>query len=437
MYVGCVSISVTERDIPKEVYVKKFKVFIGLLGTGALVLIALNPLWVSAGEMIRFPFIIAADQSLEEITPAIAYNSSRQEYLVVWSNDRAGCDDIQAQRVSWDGALLGGAFYIAAGCPEERTLPDVAYDSQNDLYLVVWQEYDPSNGYSIKASRVSGSGGAYNEVLEIRSYGYNLYTPQTPAVAYAFTVNKFLVVWAETWHPLPIIYSIYGQIVNPSTGVEGSRFVVSEGSESRKAPDVAYNRHANRYLVVWQQDMGLWDIHGQQVKGGGGTYKGDITIAYYTVDSTAPAVAAIPTTADNYKFLVVWEANLSTHRDIYGRLISEEGDLHPNALLIGGGGADQFHPDLAGSELGDRYLVTWREDPTAIDKDIVGRVVNWDNTLAESLEIWFNDCDYPAVAAGPYGDFLIAVQEKGFLYPTMDIRGIMWGNRIYLPMLVR
>ena len=44
-------------------------------------------------------------------------------------------------------------------------------------------------------------------------------------------------------------------------------------------PDLAYNRHANRYLVVWQQESGsLWDIYGQQVHGGGGLFQTVIQI---------------------------------------------------------------------------------------------------------------------------------------------------------------
>ena len=33
------------------------------------------------------------------VSPAVAFNPQRTEYLVVWYNDRTGNDDIQAQRV--------------------------------------------------------------------------------------------------------------------------------------------------------------------------------------------------------------------------------------------------------------------------------------------------------------------------------------------------
>ena len=43
---------------------------------------------------------------LVEEEAAVAYSSERQQYLVVWYNDRPGNDDISAQRVSKNGEPL-------------------------------------------------------------------------------------------------------------------------------------------------------------------------------------------------------------------------------------------------------------------------------------------------------------------------------------------
>ncbi len=291
------------------------------------------------------------------------------------------------------------------------------------------------------ARRVSGAGQVLDTTdITIRSAGYNNYTPAKPAVAYASTSDRYLVVWAETWHPLPIVHDVFGQVVTQSGTLEGSRFSISEGTgnDVRDDPDVAYNRHANRYLVVWQQKAGgLWDVHGQQVHGGGGLYKGDITIAYYTVSSTAPAVAAIPTTPSNDKFLVVWEANLSTHRDIYGHVIQEDGTLAHSALLIAWTSADQSAPAVAGNEGGSRYLITWRQDQGAVDKPIYGRSIAHDGTFQDVFDIGGPATDYPAVAAGPVGDFFVAWQDQPVWATNTNLYGQLWGNRVYLPLVLR
>jgi hypothetical protein len=67
-------------------------------------------------------FFISSDSTLEEVSPSVAYNSDRQEYLVVWHNDRAGNDDIRAQRVFKDGTLAGSAWAIGGRGHHDRHL---------------------------------------------------------------------------------------------------------------------------------------------------------------------------------------------------------------------------------------------------------------------------------------------------------------------------
>jgi hypothetical protein len=88
----------------------------------------------TSGGTIGYNFTISGDSALEEVSPSVAYNSDRQEYLVVWHNDRLGNDDIRAQRVSKNGALAGSAFYIQGGPGADRRYPDVVYNSQQNEY---------------------------------------------------------------------------------------------------------------------------------------------------------------------------------------------------------------------------------------------------------------------------------------------------------------
>lgn len=407
---------------------------------GLTVVVLGVPLTASAGTPVYGPIVISAD-SEREVYPSVAYNSQRQEYLVVWHNDRARCDDIRAQRLRKDGVLLGPAFYISAGCPADRHYPDVTYDIAHDQYLVAWEQYDASNGYSIQARRVSGTGQVLDTTdIAVRGPGYNLYTPVRPAVAYAYTSDRYLVVWAETWHPTPITYQILGQVITDGGALEGSSFTISQGSDSREEPDVAYNRHANRYLVVWQQKAGvLWDIHGQQVHGGGGLYQGDITIAYYTKASTAPAVAAIPTTPTSAKFLVVWELlDAPNDHDIYGRLVAEDGTASTDFWISWAGGVDETSPAVAGSEDNLQYLVVWRHPQGVVDKPIKGQAISYGGTLQGQTATFSGPAaDHPAVAAGPLGDLLVAWQDQPVSATNEHLYGRLWGNRTYLPLTLR
>lgn len=407
---------------------------------GSLVVLLTIPTRAEAGGPVDDLLVISAG-SEQEVYPSVAYNSQRREYLAVWHNDRAGCDDIRAQRVSGNGALAGGPFYISAGCPADRRYPDVAYNSVQDQYLVVWEQYEAGSGYSVQARRVSGAGQVLDTTdIAVRGPGYNLYTPVTPAVAYASTSDRYLVVWAETWHPIPITYGINGQVMTHSGSLDGSWFVVSQGSQQREEPDVAYNRHANRYLVVWQLEAGaLWDIHGQQVHGGGGLYQGDITIAYYTKASTAPAVAAIPTAPSSGRFLVVWEIHYAPgDRDIYGRLVAEDGTPGSDMWISWANGVDESSPAVAGTESNLQYFVVWRHPQGVVDKPIMGRALSDGGALLGQVADFSGvDAQHPAVAAGPVGSFLVVWQDQPVFATNTNIYGRVWGNRVYLPLALR
>ncbi len=391
----------------------------------------------ASGGLTR-AFTISADAP-SEIQSAAAYNSKQKEYLVVWSNDRAGCDDIYGRRVSRDGALKA-FFSISAGCPVDRWSPDVAYNSQHDQYLVVWEQYDPGAGYSIQARRVSNSGQVLDAAdIPIRGAGANLYTPVQPAVDYAYTSDRYLVVWAETWHPMPITYEISGQGVAETGALVGSSFLISQNTVPLQAPDLAYNRHANRYLVVWQQEAGsLWDIHGQQVFGDGGLFQGDITIAYYTKASTHPSVAALPNSPTSDTFLVAWEILYvpPSDHDIYGRLVGEDGTPGTDFWISWANGQDETSPAVAGDELTRRYLVTWRHPLGIVDIPIRGRVIAPDgNLVGVERTLAAPAADRPAVAAGA-GDFLVAFDDQSVFATNRDLWGQLWDVRLYLPLVM-
>jgi len=409
-----------------------------------LVILLVGPSAVNAGRLVGSAFVIRA-QAEQEVQPAIAYNSQWGEYLVVLWNDRPGCDDIRAERVAKDGRLLGGRW-IAAGCPAERRYPDVAYNSQRNEYLIVWVE--ESGGYNfIQAQRFTADLQPQPEGVQTLIAGpIVLYTSAHPAVAYAYTADKYLAVWDLEVNipPNPVGVTIAGHVVfGDGTKDPVGSFNVSldPGGYPRRQPDVAYNRHANRYLVVWQQWAGaLWDIHGQQVHGGGGLFQGDITIAYYTKSCTAPAVAAIPTTPTNDKFLVVWEVMYvpPNDRDIYGRLVAEDGTLGTSFWISWANALDESSPAIAGTESNLQYFVTWRHPQGAIDKPIKGRAISYTGALV-GQEAKFSgvNADRPAVAAGPAGDFLVAWQDQPVWATNTNIYGQFWGNWLYLPLVVR
>ena len=99
-----------------------------------------------AGNPINGPFIID-DQAYPLEHPAIAYSSLHEEHLVVWCNSNAGGSIIYGRKILKNGTM-GDVFPVSGTDPSQKhCYPDVAYNIQEDIYLIVW-EYNSYSGGS-------------------------------------------------------------------------------------------------------------------------------------------------------------------------------------------------------------------------------------------------------------------------------------------------
>ena len=405
------------------------------------------------GDLIGSNFTIANDSSLTETNPAVAYNPDLGEYLVVWYNDRPGNDDIQAQRVSTNGTLVGSPFYIAAGAGAERRFPDVAYNSDDKEYLVVWQETDNSTSQTtIRGRRVSWTGNLLTGVFNIFTGDPSL----EPAVAYSTTSHKYLIVWY--WFDMTGD-NIMGRTYSTSTGLGSVQYISQDttGSIPRGQPDVAYCSTRDEFLVVWRQfaSGSNWDIYARLVAGDG-TLLSPASIVVSTLghDETTPAVAALPLNSNEGDYLVVWEMNTGSDTGIYALTVNVDIGGSPSVgsfpLIVYDSSENESAPAVAGNENGKRYLVTWKQHYKMdlggglfLEFDgIAGRAVSSDGKLSDGTFMdpgtWIGGMAAvnSAIAAGPLGDFLVAFDDTG-LTSSRGIYGQVWGYRTYLPLAIR
>ena len=109
----------------------------------------------------------ADNASYDALNPAVAYGSSNQQYLVVWSGSDAviGEYEIWGQRVNaLTGAQIGDDFKISSTGPAndpdfDAVNPDVVYNPITNEYLVVWSADNYVDGeYEIYGRRVYVNG---------------------------------------------------------------------------------------------------------------------------------------------------------------------------------------------------------------------------------------------------------------------------------------
>ena len=88
--------------------------------------------------------------------------------------------------------LARGPYLVLANEDAWKWSPDVAYDSNHDRYLVVWEVLWPSGHHSIYGRLVSASGQLSSEFVVFD----DVYNSKQPAVAYDKIHDRYLVVWS-------------------------------------------------------------------------------------------------------------------------------------------------------------------------------------------------------------------------------------------------
>lgn len=184
----------------------------------------------------------------DRFLPAVAYNSQHQQYLAVWHNQWSGSRDIYGQRLGRNGALEGPWFAISYGA-NDRMAPAVTYNATNDEYLVVYM-YDllgDGTRFDIMAQRVNWDGNLIGSPFQIITYADRTF--DSPKVVWNNDANEYLIVWHARVISTGLSSDIAMKIISP-TGAEIYTTILSS-VDSPSDPDVVWNTVDNRYLVVW------------------------------------------------------------------------------------------------------------------------------------------------------------------------------------------
>jgi len=261
--------------------------------------------------------------------PRLAYNPDNDEYMVVWENLwPGGSRDVYARRVTGSG-VLKSQFTVATGAKTDnknRFSPDIAYNAASSEYLVVYM-FD-ANGdsmqYEVWGRRVSWNGSWLGPEFQIFSWpNRGFYGPR---VVFNSWRDEYMVVASALDTQTGKWNDVAGRrvMVDGSTPHPGHSISAQNQTLQPSLPDVAYNPQVDEYLVVWQQlyDGSDWDIHGARV--GGSDYAVVNPPGVIMIDN-APVAQKSPAVSHNQKdrYMVVWEHDES--KWIYGRQLNNTG----------------------------------------------------------------------------------------------------------------
>ena len=362
--------------------------------------------------------------------PAVAYNSQNNEFLAVWhSNDNSGAlvnneFEIFGQRIdAITGAEVGANdFRVSQMGPDGDTnfmaaLPEVAYNSQNNEYLVVWYGVQTpgifgEHEFEIFGQRLDAATGAEvgpNDfrISDMGPDGDVNFDGMLPAVTYNRVDNEYLVVWQGDDNIGSLVvdeHEIFGQRLDAATGAEvgPNDFRISDiGPDGdinfgSNWPTVTYNATNNEYLVLWEGDDNSgslvdneFEIFGQRLDAGTGIEVGpnDFRLSDMGSDGDVNFAGFVPAAAynkTNNEYLVVWYGKdvplAANDTEIFGqRLNAATGaEIGANDFRISDMGppgasnidGNAFLPDVAYNRAGNEYFVVWYGD------DITGFLVD-------------------------------------------------------------
>ena len=368
------------------------------------------------------------------VSPGIAYNSARDEYLLVWKNERPSDHHVWAQRLRADGSPIGEAFEVSGrfGVATSASDPAVAYDPERDRYGVAFMQAT-DDGREVFVQRISGDGrliwpngdeGGPPTQASHTSGG----NASSPGIVYRPDANGDNVP-GDRWivsYSSSAGHEVYLSAVGASSsGVFADRRVSdTPAAGAAWAPNLAVVPGSDDLLVAWQARVstgGDSEIWVNRVRGdlpSPDTGQAQITVTGGAADSAhEPSVAA---DTDTNRFLIAYAAR-ETGADGYeihvqridaalnqlgidDQQISSAGPAGSGVAYHASTPTAGYHPSLR------RYLVTWVGDDEPrprFDREVTGTVLDAEAVEAEPQEFAIShmrdhvSASHPAMAAAP------------------------------------
>jgi hypothetical protein len=264
------------------------------------------------GTLLSWFAVSAGSNS--RLQPAVAYNAANDEYLVVWMYE-AGTNvyEIWGRTIAWNGSYMNAEFRIIQWANRSFWTPRVAWNSYRNEYMVVWNAFDTSGGLpgvpsDIAGYRVSAGGVVQNPGSPLIFTTYA--SPHQVDFVYNVAMDEYFLAFVVVHTQATTGNDIYGLRVGwNGTPVNPPGLIhICEIAQDQNAPAVATNEQ-DRYMVVWEHEFSSTDhdIYGREYNVLGNPVGSYFPIASWTEDDTAPDIAA---KGANREWLAVWQRAL-------------------------------------------------------------------------------------------------------------------------------
>lgn len=313
-------------------------------------------------------FAIAAIGAPDNINPDVAYSGYDDKYLVVWQqyNSSQNLWEIYGRFIPWDGPdYTITPFLIAQWSSMNLMYPKVAWNSYRNEYMVVWQTESTSSQLLGIGRRRIGANGA---MLSNADYITQANSPGFPDITYNPASDQYLVVWAQIGN---YYIDVYGGRLNREGTLQNTIFSIGADVNEQQFPVVTTNEQ-DRYLVVWQDDRLVQydiDIYAQFLDVGGNPIGGNFWVAVSGDNETHPAVAA---NGLSQKYMIAYQKTTDSGESIWANLIDENAVFLDWFEVAPGGFGDNKNPAVA-THSGYYVIYEWTSWTPGSTSELYGR----------------------------------------------------------------
>jgi hypothetical protein len=331
----------------------------------------------------------------------VAIDFGDSNYFLVWTDTRDVNENIYGTRVATDGTVLdaGGA----AICTDPASQRYASVSRNGAGWLVVWQDRRNTQ-LDIYASRVSADGA----VLDTGGIAIAATPSDETYPDLAYNGIECLVVWDVDNGATS--RDIYGTRVDTAGTLLDSAGVAICDHPAYQGYPVA-STYGSNYFVIWDdyRNVSTWDIYGARVDSAG-----DV------IDTTSLAICLDPSQQfglaaafDGSNWLIAWHDSRNDHKDIFGIRVASGGTVvDASSFLVGTASVDQAEPAMAFD--GYNYFIVWHEWREGSLYDIRGMRVSPDGTVLDpagiAISAHSSDAMYPAVCFDG-NNYLVAWQD--------------------------
>jgi hypothetical protein len=256
----------------------------------------------------------------DRVQPDVVYNGTNDEYLIVWMYDASGngsAYEIWGRTVAWNGGYQNPEFQIITYANRSFWSPRAAWNSYRNEYLVVWSALNATTGVPTDVAHAllaADGSNLYGTIITSSN------EPHQPDVTYNVAKDEYLVVWRRMW--LPADGDILAARISGGSGTvldPPGYIAVNVADEDQRNPTVSTNSQ-DRYLVAWEHAFPGpccdWDIRARLLDANGGLVDVEYMLGASLDDETVPQAAARPGT--RHEYAVVWQRSTTANEIVQG-----------------------------------------------------------------------------------------------------------------------